>query len=115
MCAVLSVILSALWSAGAATGQGGFVPSEVLQEARHGEHTPGAVMAELEGRKLIGLYFSARWCHPCRIFTPELVSFRNPHKDAFQFVTMSWDRPPNNPGWLGGDRSESSCVDRKRP
>ncbi len=31
----------------------------------------------LAGKKLIGLYFSAHWCGPCRAFTPELVKFRD--------------------------------------
>ena len=31
----------------------------------------------LSKKKLIGLYFSAHWCPPCRAFTPELVKFRD--------------------------------------
>jgi len=31
----------------------------------------------LSGKSVIGLYFSADWCGPCRQFTPDLVSFYN--------------------------------------
>jgi thiol-disulfide isomerase/thioredoxin len=44
--------------------------------------------------KLIGLYFSAEWCPPCRAFTPNLVKFRNDHKDKFEVVFISRDRTP---------------------
>lgn len=27
--------------------------------------------------KVVGFYFSAHWCGPCRLFTPELVKFAN--------------------------------------
>lgn len=33
--------------------------------------------AEFEKKKLIGLYFSAHWCAPCRKFTPSLVAYYN--------------------------------------
>ncbi|MGF1657187.1 MAG: thioredoxin-like domain-containing protein [Verrucomicrobiales bacterium] len=45
----------------------------------------------LEG-KLIGVYFSAEWCPPCRDFTPDLVRFRNINKDKFEVVFVSSDK-----------------------
>lgn len=41
--------------------------------------------------KYVGLYFSAYWCPPCRFFSPELVKFRNQHKDYFEVVYVSSD------------------------
>ncbi|KAL7567630.1 hypothetical protein ACA910_000224 [Epithemia clementina (nom. ined.)] len=49
----------------------------------------------LRNKKVIGLYFSADWCGPCRKFTPELVKFyqkmnsRRGRKDEFQIVWIS--------------------------
>jgi len=49
----------------------------------------------LSRKKVIGLYFSADWCGPCRQFTPELVSFyermnnRRGQKDQFEIVMVS--------------------------
>ena len=42
--------------------------------------------------KLIGLYFSASWCGPCRTFTPELVKFRDRNDEKFEVVFVSGDR-----------------------
>jgi len=49
---------------------------------------------ELAG-KTIGVYFSAHWCPPCRVFTPNLVKFYNSLKKAgkpFEIVFVSSDR-----------------------
>jgi len=49
----------------------------------------------LAGKKVIGVYFSADWCGPCRQFTPELVSFyekmnkRRGKKDQFEIIWVS--------------------------
>jgi len=49
----------------------------------------------LSGKKVVGLYFSADWCGPCRQFTPDLVSFYNKmnarrgKKDEFEIVWIS--------------------------
>ena len=42
--------------------------------------------------KLIGLYFSASWCPPCRSFTPKLIHFRNAHSAQFEVLLVGWDR-----------------------
>ena len=45
--------------------------------------------------KVIGVYFSAHWCPPCRAFTPKLVDFHNEMTKAgkpFEIVFASSDR-----------------------
>jgi len=42
--------------------------------------------------KVIGLYFSASWCGPCRMFTPELVKLRDRNDEKFEVVFVSSDR-----------------------
>jgi len=45
--------------------------------------------------KIVGLYFSAHWCPPCRTFTPKLVEFYNQLKQQnrpFEIVFVSSDR-----------------------
>lgn len=45
--------------------------------------------------KIVGLYFSAHWCPPCRQFTPQLVKFRNEmvkNNKEFEIVFISSDR-----------------------
>jgi hypothetical protein len=49
----------------------------------------------LAGKKVVGLYFSADWCGPCRQFTPDLVQFydkmnsRRGKQDEFEIVWIS--------------------------
>ena len=69
--------------------------------------------ADLLSNELIGVYFSAHWCGPCRAFTPRLAQFyKNVNKDKKQieiifnsadqdlksfneyFVTMPWIATP---------------------
>ena len=56
----------------------------------------------LAGKKVIGLYFSADWCGPCRKFTPDLVKFyerinnRRGQKDQFAIVWISRCRDSNS-------------------
>ena len=40
------------------------------------------------------LYFTAKWCGPCRRFTPQLVKFAKDHADReeFEIVMVSSDR-----------------------
>jgi nucleoredoxin len=42
--------------------------------------------------KVIGLYFSASWCGPCKMFTPGLVKLRDRNDDKFEVVFVSSDR-----------------------
>lgn len=74
--------------AGAALSEG---MSELLPETlvdANGEE----VGAEVLAGKLVGLYFSAQWCPPCRAFTPSLVEFRDRNHEDFEVVFVSSDR-----------------------
>ena len=42
--------------------------------------------------KVVGIYFSAHWCPPCRQFTPKLVEFRDQNKADFEVVFVSSDQ-----------------------
>lgn len=47
------------------------------------------------GGKKIGIYFSAHWCPPCKVFTPKLVKFYNELKKQdkpLEIVFVSSDR-----------------------
>ena len=55
-----------------------------------GEAVP---VSSLKG-KIVGVYFSASWCPPCRGFTPQLVKFyeQGAGKENFEIVFVSSDR-----------------------
>ena len=50
------------------------------------------VSSKVLGNKIVGIYFSAQWCPPCRHFTPSLVEFRNNNSKDFEVVFVSSDR-----------------------
>jgi len=65
-----------------------------LMTSRNGVLRP-YLDAEFEKKKLIGLYFSAHWCGPCRKFTPNLVAYYNKNAAAhpeFEIVFVSFDK-----------------------
>ena len=50
-------------------------------------------VSKLKG-KMVGIYFSASWCPPCRAFTPQLVKFYNQaaQKNNLEIVFVSSDK-----------------------
>ncbi|CAF5156466.1 unnamed protein product [Rotaria sp. Silwood1] len=48
--------------------------------------------------KIIGLYFSAHWCPPCRNFTPILSKFYKKYVETknFEIIFISSDRDENS-------------------
>ena len=47
--------------------------------------------------KVLGIYFSAHWCPPCRAFTPQLATWyknfkKGPNGDKFNLMFVSSDR-----------------------
>ena len=76
---------------------------DMLDET-HAQLAPHLTNDALKGKKVVGLYFSADWCGPCRQFTPELNSFyskmnkRRGRKDEFEIVWISRCRDTNSYG-----------------
>ena len=52
-----------------------------------------ATGAALKDKEVVGIYFSAHWCPPCRSFTPQLGQFYEKHKAAkkLEIVFVSSD------------------------
>lgn len=54
-----------------------------------------SVSVDTLSEKVIGIYFSAHWCPPCRAFTPQLVKFYDKlqaDKKPFEIVFVSSDQ-----------------------
>ena len=51
-------------------------------------------VAQLDQHDYIAVYFSASWCGPCHVFTPQLVSFYEQHGGGknFEVILVSSDR-----------------------
>lgn len=71
-----------------ASGMAELIPSKLLNSK--GEKVANNVLAG----KMVGFYFSAHWCPPCRGFTPSLVQFRDKNKNDFEVVFVSSDKSP---------------------
>ncbi|MGB1597234.1 MAG: thioredoxin-like domain-containing protein, partial [Promethearchaeia archaeon] len=71
----------------------GFLPADLQLLAPNGGTTAAAA---LTSSKVLGLYFSAHWCPPCRGFTPKLAEsyrkIKSAHGTAFEIVYVSSDR-----------------------
>jgi len=66
--------------------------SDVTVKNKDGKTFP---FSSLKGESVVGLYFSAHWCPPCKMFTPELVKKYEAIKAAgklFEIVFVSSDR-----------------------
>jgi len=83
------------------TPSGGSAQGTEPQSAKSLDDLIGRDLVDKDGKKvdisklagkIIGIYFSAHWCPPCRQFTPKLVKFRNAHADQFEVVFVSSDR-----------------------
>jgi len=59
---------------------------------------PMPTLGALTNKRLIGIYFSAHWCPPCRQFTPRLSEFYRQAQDAepneLEIVFVSSDQTP---------------------
>jgi len=76
--------------------------------------------------RVIGIYFSADWCPPCKGFTPKLIDLYNkvkscPNGVKFEVVFVSWDKDEsafteyfNTMPWLalpyGIERKVTTCI-----
>jgi nucleoredoxin len=49
-------------------------------------------VTSISSSKVVGLYFSAHWCPPCRGFTPVLAEFYKKMQDKFEVVFVSSDK-----------------------
>ena len=75
---------------------------ELIGESFIGQNKAPLDKSAIDG-KVLGLYFSAHWCPPCRGFTPKLAEWYKSVKETlpeFEIVFAS------------SDRDQVSCVSR---
>ena len=80
--------------------------------------------SSVRNAKLVGIYFSAHWCPPCRNFTPKLVEFynkTNKNEKVFEVIFVSSDRDENSfkgyfaeMPWLALDFNDPKKPDIKK-
>ncbi len=69
-----------------------------------------SVDKNLDG-KYVGIYFSAHWCPPCRLFTPELVKFRDSLTSEFEVVFVSSDKSAKKQlGYMQATKMKWSAI-----
>ena len=71
---------------------------DILEGASFVNNQGEEVAAVLEGQ-IVGLYFSASWCPPCRQFTPLLRDFHEElqnRKAPFEVVFITLDKSEND-------------------
>merc|ERR1712173_130419 len=82
-----------------------------------------AAEAALDGKDLVLYYFSARWCPPCRQFTPMLSDFYGEVSDDLEIVFVSSDRSPDDMisymkeshgDWCGVEHNSALANDLKQ-
>lgn len=70
----------------------------IIKGAKEGEYVNVDTSSFAKDGNVIGLYFSAHWCPPCRAFTPKLADWYKKLKegeavgDKFDIVFLSSDR-----------------------
>jgi nucleoredoxin len=73
----------------------GILASAELDDQRHdishGPSVPGVDVASGQTTSLIGFYFGASWCPPCRNFSPLLSNFAVENSESFSVVLVSAD------------------------
>ena len=69
--------------------------------------------------KIVGIYFSAHWCPPCRVLTPKIANFYNRHhvEKNFEIIFVSLDddevsckEHSKGTAWLAVDFSEQVLI-----
>lgn len=66
-------------------------PSGLVKAGKKSSTASTKDLKALDG-KFVGIYSSASWCGPCKMFTPELVKFYKKHKKQLEIVFFSSDK-----------------------